>query len=130
MKEPDRDLILEVFKEMAAEAQIVPMVLDLPDEVIEAIEAYEKAHSLNRDLLIGLAMKAQKGRIHQVSEACARFMDDPEAFAWPIEDPLLCIAIGFLLAHALRWSDKVHEQCGLDDDEDEDEPADWWKTAE
>jgi hypothetical protein len=128
MNEPDHDLILEVFNEMEAEAQITPMILELPGEVIEAIEAYEKAHSVSRDRLIGLAMKAQKGRIHQVSAACARLMDDPEAFAWPSHDPLLCIAIGFLVEHALRWSDKVHEQCGLE--EDEDKPADWWKEAD
>jgi hypothetical protein len=47
-------------------------------------------------------MKAQKGRIHQVSEACARLIEDPEAFAWPSQDPLLCIAIGFLVVHALQ----------------------------
>jgi hypothetical protein len=129
MNEPERDLILETFNEMEAEAQITPTILEFPDDVILAIEAYEKAHSVDRDRLIGLAMKAQKGQIHQVSEVCARLIDDPESFAWPSHDPLLCIAIGFLVAHALRWADKV--QYGLDEDqEDEDEPADWWKATD
>ena len=122
MNEPN--LILETFNELKAKAQITPTILEFPAEVIEAIEAYEKAHSLSRDMLIGVAMKAQRGRIKHVSQACARFIDNPEAFAWPSHDPLLCIAIGFLVVHALRWADKVHEQYGL-----EDEPADWWKKS-
>jgi hypothetical protein len=62
VNEPDPDLILETFNEMEAEAQITPIVLTFPDEVIEAIEIYEKANSLDRALLISVAIKAQKGR--------------------------------------------------------------------
>jgi hypothetical protein len=40
MNEPDNDLILETLDEMHAEAQITPTILEFPDEVIEAIEAY------------------------------------------------------------------------------------------
>jgi hypothetical protein len=86
MNEPDPDLIRETLKELEAEAQITPTVLEFPDEVIEAIEVYEKAYSVHRDLLIGLAIKAHMGRSNHVSEACTRLIADPEAFAWPIID--------------------------------------------
>jgi hypothetical protein len=34
--------------------------------------------------------------------------------------------IAFLREFTFRWAHKVCEKRGLDDD---DEPADWWKTA-
>jgi hypothetical protein len=135
MKEPDEQpddefeqSIRETFDEMHTEALITPLVLEVPDEVIEAIETYEKAHSVNRGSLIGLAMKAQKGRIHELSQMLAWLIDDPEAFAWLFEDPLLCVAIAFMQEHAFRWADKVREKYGLDEEEDEPDPADWWKA--
>jgi hypothetical protein len=134
MENPDppddfEETILETFREMHAEAQKTPMALTVPTEVIECIEAYEKRTGVDRDTLLFLAIKAQKGRIDQLVEACCRMMDDPDSFDWPIKDPLLCVAIAFLQKHAYRWADKVHQKYGLDDIEEAD-PADWWKAAD
>ncbi len=57
-----------------------------------------------------------------------RLIKDPGAFTWPLEDPLACVAIAWLELVALRWADVVSEKYGLDD-EDEPEPADWWKES-
>jgi hypothetical protein len=38
--------ILEAFDEMRAEAQIAPIVLTFPPEVIERVAAYAKDHSV------------------------------------------------------------------------------------
>ena|SRR5208282_5230818 len=113
MREPDDDLIEQTLTEMLDEARSSPTILQFPEEVIHAIEAYEKAHSLPSDLFV---------------EAMDRRMRDPEAFDWPIDDPLLCVSIAFAWEHAMRWTDKVSEKYGLD--VDEDEPADWWKATD
>jgi hypothetical protein len=54
-------------------------------------------------------------------------MEDPELFEWPLEDPLLCVAIAFMRKYANRWTDKVRERLSLTDDDDE--PTDWWKGS-
>jgi|HubBroStandDraft_6_1064221.scaffolds.fasta_scaffold249415_1 hypothetical protein len=71
-RSPDHDLILETFNELEAEAQITPTVLEFPGEVIEAIEAYEKAHSLDRDRLIGLATATARTACRRMSSAPSR----------------------------------------------------------
>ena len=45
--------IWESINEVHAEAQIVPLVEEFPEKVLAAIEAYEKAHSIDRDLMFG-----------------------------------------------------------------------------
>ena len=114
MKEPDPP---DDFDEMEAEAE-TPIVLTVPWEVIESVEAYVEAHSVDRNKLIALAIKAQEHRIDQFVETTERLCDDPDSFAWPLEDPLLCVAIAFMQNRA--------KTMGLTDDEDE--PADWWKA--
>lgn len=54
-------------------------------------------------------------------------MEDPDLFEWPLEDPLLCVAIAFIRKCADRWTDKVRERLSLTDDDDE--PTDWWKGS-
>ena len=46
---------------MFVEAQIVATVLNFPKEVIEVLEAYEKAHSIDREHMFGVALKAACG---------------------------------------------------------------------
>lgn len=58
---------METFDEMHAEALIAPIVLTLPAEVIESIEAYTKEYSLEAATLIPLAIKAQE---HQSDIFC------------------------------------------------------------
>jgi hypothetical protein len=128
MKEPDspddlEQTISETFDEMHAEAQIAPIVLALPPEVIESVEAYTKEHSLEPATLIPLAIKALEHQVDEFGEAGERLMEDPDSFAWPLEDPLLCVALAFMLKHAYRCAHNLHEKHDLSDDEDE--PADW-----
>jgi hypothetical protein len=52
--------------------------------------------------------------------------DDLEQTIWPLEDPLLCVALSFMLKHACRCAEKVHEKHGLANAE-QNEAADWWK---
>ena len=82
--DPPDDLeqtILEKFDEMHAEAQIAPIVLTFPAEVIESIEAYAKEHSLEPATLIPLAIKAQEHQSDIFCEAAERLMHDPDSFA-------------------------------------------------
>ena len=76
-----------------------------------------KEHSLEPATLIPLAIKAQEHQSDIFCEAAARLMQDPDSFAWPLQDPLLCVA----LKHACRCAQKVHEEHDLGDDEDKDE---------
>jgi hypothetical protein len=119
--------VLETLHEMEAEEQITMILTELPGDVIEAIEDYERAHSVNRERLLWLATIAQAGRIDLSCRACDQLIDDPGSFTWPIKDPLLCVMIAFLREFTFRWAEKVCEKHGLCDDADE--PADWWKTA-
>ena len=133
MKEPGppddlEQTILETFDEMHAEAQIVPIFLTFPPEVIERIAAYTRDHSVEPATLIPLAIKAQENQSEKFSEAGERLMEDPDSFAWPLEDPLLCVALAFMLKHACRCAEKVHEKHDFGDDK-QNEAADWWKTS-
>jgi hypothetical protein len=133
MKEPGppddlEQTILETFDEMHAEARVAPIVLTLPPEVIESVVAYTKDHSVEPATLIPLAIKAQENQSEKFSEAGERLMEDPDSFAWPLEDPLLCVALAFMLKHACRCAQKVHEKHDFGNDK-QYEAADWWKTS-
>jgi hypothetical protein len=74
MKEPGppddlEQTILETFDEMHAEAQITPIFLTFPPEVLESVEAYAKARSLEPSTLIPLAIKAQEHQLDEFTEA-------------------------------------------------------------
>jgi hypothetical protein len=87
--DPPDDLeqtILETFDEMHAEAQIAPIVLTFPAEVMR-IEPYTKEHSLEPATLIPLAIKAQEHQLDIFFEAVERLMQDPDSFARPLQDP-------------------------------------------
>jgi len=73
-------------------------------------------------------MKATKERFEEVIETMQRYMADPDSFEWPIEDPLLCVAIAFMRSVTNWWAKKVNEEYG--EDKEDDEPADWWKAEE
>jgi hypothetical protein len=107
LRDDFEETVLETFHEMESEEQITMMLADLPDDVIEAIEAFEITHSIDRDRLLSLATIALAGRTDLLGEAWAQLIDTPESFTWPIEDPLLCVLIAFMREHAFRWAHKV-----------------------
>jgi hypothetical protein len=114
MKEPDPtdDLdrtILETFDEMQAEAQVTPIFLTFPPRVIESVRAYAKEHCLEPGTLIPFAIKALENRLYEFSEAGEYLLEDPDSFDWPLEDPLMCVALAFMLKHACRCAKKEHE---------------------
>jgi hypothetical protein len=127
-KQPDDayELFLETLNEMDAEAQIVPVFLLFPRKVIEAIEAYEKAHSITRQHMIWTACNAREDWTHQLAESVAHLIEDPASFEWPVQDPLLCVLIAYMQKATHRWARKVQEKYILGDEEED--PADWWKT--
>jgi hypothetical protein len=132
MKEPDPtdDLdqtILDTFDEMHAEAQIKPIFLTFPAEVIESVEAYAKENSLEPATIVPKAIVAMEFQLDEFSEAGERLMRDPDSFTWPLEDPLLCVALAFMLKHACRCAEKVYEKQDLGNDP-QNNSADWWKT--
>ncbi len=108
----------DTFDEMNAEAQLEPIVLTLPLEVIESIETYTQEQATEPATLILLAIKAQGDNTERFSEAGERLMEDPDSFAWPVEDPLLCVALAFMLKHASRCGKKVHEKSNVGNDQD------------
>jgi hypothetical protein len=120
--------ILETFDEMHAEAQVTPIFLMFPPRVIERAAAYTRDHSLEPATLIPQAIKAQENQSDKFSEAGERLMEDPDSFAWPLEDPLLCVALAFMLKHAFRCAEKVNEKHDFGNDK-QNEAADWWKTS-
>jgi hypothetical protein len=84
-------------------------VLTFPPEVIKRVAAYTKDYSVEPATLIPLAIKAQENQSEKFSEAGERLMEDSDSFTWPLEDPLLCVALAFMLKHACRCAEKVHE---------------------
>jgi hypothetical protein len=128
-KLPPEDLertLQGTFMEMHAHALLGEGTpLWFPPEVLERILAYEKEHSLDRNKIIPLAMKTTKGRFEEVIKIMHRYMEDPDSFEWPIEDPPLCVAIAFMRSTTIWWARKINEEYG-----DDDEPADWWKVEE
>ena len=57
------ETVLETLHEMETEEQITMILAELPGDVIQAIEDYERAHSVDRDRLLALATIARAGRI-------------------------------------------------------------------
>jgi hypothetical protein len=108
------------------EAQIMPLDLRFPPEVLKTLQAFTRVHSLDGATLLPLAMKAHFDRMDVVGEDVCRLMQHPDAFEWPLQDPILCVAIAFMRKLTDRWVDKVHEKFGHT--YDEFDPADWWKT--
>jgi hypothetical protein len=129
-KQPNdaEELFRETIEEMQAESQIVPTTLEFPEEVIEAIDAYERAHSVDREQMLWTLCHAREDWTRQLAESVAHLIEDPGSFEWPVDDPPLCVLIAYLRKAAYRWAEKVHEKHNLGDDDDE--PADWWKSAE
>jgi len=129
-KIPVEDLVRvqrDVIREIRAAALMgtgPPMCL--PPEVRERICAYEKKHSLNANELLSMAIIATNGRTEEVVEIVNQFLKDPDSFEWPIEDPLLCVSVAFMRACASWLISKINREY----DDDEDEPADWWKADE
>ncbi len=131
MKKSDRpqeltQMLRETFSELRTEAQIAPLDLRFPPEVIQTLQSYAKVNSLDGARLIPLAMEAHINRLDLIGEEIHRLMQHPESFDWPLEDPILCVALAFMRKLTDRWADKVHEKFGLT--EEELDPADWWKT--
>jgi hypothetical protein len=119
----------EALNEMHAEAMMgVPTPIWFPPEVLERIYAYEKEHSIDRNKLIPVAIKSIKGRTEEVVEMMNQYLEDPDSFEWPLPDPLLCVCIAFMRTCVNWLTEKINREYG--DDDDEDEPADWWKTEE
>jgi hypothetical protein len=114
-------LVRATFSKMHPEAQMTPIVLAFPAEVIERLEAYRKEHSLDRKELIYVALEAQLDQIDEFSEEIFRLMQDPNSFHWPLADPLLCVALAFMRKTSNRWANKVDEKFGLNDDESDEE---------
>jgi hypothetical protein len=119
----------ESMDEMHAEAKMgVGPPAYFPPEVLERILAYEKEHSIPRNKLIMAAIKSTTERTEEVVEIMDRYFNDPDSFEWPVEDPLLCVLVAFMRAHADWLTKKINQEYG--EDEEEDEPANWWKAEE
>jgi hypothetical protein len=76
------DDLEEIFRatlnQLHAEALVTPTVLTLPPEVIASITSYQKTHRIPREHLLDLALKAQKGRMESLVQACDCLMKDPD----------------------------------------------------
>jgi hypothetical protein len=116
-----RDVIREI-RAVALMGTGPPMYLQ--PEVRGRIYAYKKKHSQNRNELLSMAIIATKGRTEEVVELVNQFLEDPDSFEWPIEDPLLCVSVAFMRACASWLISKINRKY-----DDEDEPADWWKQT-
>ena len=75
-----------------------------------------------------MALAAQKGRETHFLEAVAHLMENPDSVKWPLDDPLLCLLIGFMCKHAQLWVEKASEKRDYDRSGDEADQADWGKT--
>jgi hypothetical protein len=123
-------LVRETFSKMHPEAQITPIVLAFPAEVIKRLEIYGKEHSLDPAEMIYLALETQLDHIDAFSEAIFRLMQDPDSFHWPLENPLMCVALAFMQKTSNRWSDKKNEKFDVTNGvADHLDPADWWKIS-
>ncbi len=119
----------EALNEMGAEAMKgVPTPLYFPSGVIERIYAYEKEHSIDRNKMISMAIQSAKSRPEQAVKIMSRYLEDPRSFEWPIEDPILCVAIAFMQTCTTWITKKINQEYG--DVGDYDDPADWWKEGE
>jgi hypothetical protein len=115
--------------EMQAEARMgAGPPMHLPPEVLERIYACAKEWSIDLNKLLPLAIKSTEGREEEVVEIMGRSLKDPPSFEWPIDDPLLCISIAYMRMCASWIAKKINQEYA--DNEDNEEPADWWKADE
>jgi len=110
----------EPYLEMHAAALIGEgTLLRFPMEVRERVHAYQKEHAIVLDEFIPRAVAAQIERVDEVVKTTYRLRKDPDSFEWPIEEPLLCVAIAFMRECMEWWLNKINEE------DSEDEPTDW-----
>jgi hypothetical protein len=120
----------ETYLEMHAHALLGEGTpLRFPPEVGERVEAYRKERAIILDELIPRAVAAQVDRVDEVLNTVHRLRKDPGSFEWPIEDPLLCVSIAFMRECMEWWLNKLNEEDGDEDSEDDDQ-ADSWKEDE
>jgi hypothetical protein len=120
----------ETFLEMHATALLGKGTpLRFPMEVGERVMAYQKEHAIVLDELIPRAVAAQIERVDEVVKSTHRLRKDPGSFEWPIEDPLLCVAIAFIRESMDWWLNKINEE-DSDEDSSDDDQADDWKADE
>src|SRR5262249_12824201 len=58
-----------------------------------------------------------------------RLYNNDDSFQWPLDDPHYCLILGLMRDYYERFMAKLSGDGGQDEEDREDE-ADWWKSAE
>jgi hypothetical protein len=121
----------EALREMYDQSQITQTEFSFPGEVVRAIEVYITKNAVDREGLMQRALKAQQGSIPRFAKAINRLVNDPESFCWPIDDPLLCLALAFMREVIDQWTNKDDLKYPplYEAEFDRSDPADWWKMS-
>ena len=124
MKEPSppddlEQTILETFDEMHAEAQVAPIVLTIPPEVIESVVAYTKDRSVEPTTLIPLAIKAQENQSEKFSEAGELLTEKPPPSGLVLASTKIDVHIlqyskgPAQMAHGEFWMDRLGKKSDI-----------------
>jgi hypothetical protein len=114
--------LAELYGEFNKEAQTGQLEFTYPLEVAEALEPLGELSWTH----VCEAIQAQA--IGELIEDTFRLIEQGDSFTWPLEGPRRCLAIVLFAKYTRRVRRKYgFSDCEQDDDRD---PADWWKEAE
>jgi hypothetical protein len=114
----------ETWAEWTAEGKVNSMQIGFPAEVIDSLQILGPP---SWDLIDAAIEKLLKeNRLEQAIQYLERLMDDEGSFQWPLSDPNYCLALGVFR----KFNEEFFADLPENEDEDEEDEADGWKSAE
>jgi hypothetical protein len=149
MNKADRRKFVRYFRKDKLLSQIpaIPAVLYFPPDVLGQLNELCNMRQLTVQQLMMEALKSQEYRFDQLIEEVMTPLKPGESTAWP-EDPLYCLACVTLIQWIRTFNKMMEDPDAMDaaleqlkkdapadwsfhpleEIDDDDEPADWWKT--
>ena len=125
-----------------AEIVAIPAILAFPPEVYCATRSAFELRGFTHHQLVGEALRSQEGRWLKLGKELLTRPPTGEIEVWP-EDPLEILARVVLVRCVQLFSKSYHDPVGYEEEkkdapaewsfcsiEEQDEPANWWKSAE
>jgi len=129
-------------KRIMAEIVAIPAILAFPPEVYAQLDQLCELRGFTHHQLVGEALRSQEGRWLKLGKELLTQRPTGEIEVWP-EDPLEILARVVLVRCMQLFSKSYHDPVGYEEEkkdapaewsfcsiEEQDEPADWWKSAE
>jgi hypothetical protein len=124
-----RELLKQTFAEWREDANTAPLPICFPSEVVVKLQNIFGTYP-SWELIFATMEKIDSDpRLKKTFfNDWKRLCEDEESFQWPLNDPHYCLLLGHMRDYYKRFMAKLSGD--EDQGEDEEDEADWWKSAE